>query len=456
MKKLAKFDVMIYAIFIIWFIINYLITTFSIENIDLFVSVSFFLIGLISIIGFLLDNHFLSINKMFFIFSFIFLYLAPYYQFTNNITFWGMRTFNRFDYGYANILIIFYLLVYIFCYNILFSKIKFLILTKKSDTKINNLALITLMIVSVICTLILFISGNLIKLNSNSDGSDSVLSTIFNIIRMMPPISLICYAFCKRKGIVNASQITQLLFLLITSISFILIFFPFNGLISRYLLFGTYIMIFYAMFPNIKLKSILVIFAFIGFGIIFPMFNFFKYYSIKDLDKFTFEFIDLGFQDYDAYQIFLATIRMVKETGISYGQNIFTSIFCLIPRSIWHSKWLPSGEIVAIYNNAIFTNISCPLIAEFYLSFGSFGIFIFTALYALLVKCINVGSCNNIIMYCVVNTILIGMSLPLLRGSLLPFATFVWSILLSYVLVLLIQKLCLSTSIIKIKTKIRI
>ena len=56
----------------------------------------------------------------------------------------------------------------------------------------------------------------------------------------------------------------------------LIIFFPLNGTISRYLLFGTYLMILHALFENYNHRSIILIIAFLGFYYVFPAFNFFK------------------------------------------------------------------------------------------------------------------------------------------------------------------------------------
>lgn len=443
MKKITRLDFIIYFGFICWFIINFTITTISIKNVNLLVSFTFFSIGIISIIGFIIDNNFLSFNKFIFIFSFLFLYLAPYYQYANDIVFWNLGSFSEHEYLYANILIIIFLLLYLFAYNIFFQKVPIFVIEKKENDSINDFTLIIWAILSIASVVFLFFNGELIKFDKTStDEIDSIFTMILKIFRLFPALSLITYIFYRRKNLIKAKKKTKAFFLSTIIVCFAIIFFPLNATIGRYLLFGTYIMVFAAIFPNIKYKSLLLILAFVGFGIIFPLFNFFKYHSIMELNKLEFDFIDLGFQDYDAYQILMSTVRMVSKEGPSYGLNILTSIFCLVPRSIWHTKGYPSGEIVATFSNASFTNVSCPLIAEFYLSFGVIGLFIFTILFSLFIRIIDKGSKGNKIEYKVLNCILIGLALALLRGALLPVSTFIWSVIISFIILLFFKKIC--------------
>ena len=92
--------------------------------------------------------------------------------------------------------------------------------------------------------------------------------------------------------------------------------------------------------------------------------------------------------NFDAYANFLATIENVSIYGFSMGEQLSTALFFFIPRSIWSSKPLTSGQFLGNYliekHNFFFNNISNPFISEAYLNFGLIGIIIFAILFAYL------------------------------------------------------------------------
>ena len=89
--------------------------------------------------------------------------------------------------------------------------------------------------------------------------------------------------------------------------------------------------------------------------------------------------------NFDAYANFLATIENVSEYGYSFGEQLSSAFFFFIPRSIWDTKPLTSGQYVGDYliekHNFWFNNISNPFVSEAYLNFGIFGIVIFAIIF---------------------------------------------------------------------------
>ena len=432
-----KFDLTIYFVFSCAFIFNYIYLIKDSTINDFFVILTFFIIGLISFIGLIKSKKMISVNRMFFLFIFLFFYLAPLHQYFSNVKFWNVNTsYSSEDYLIANILIIIHLLIYI-----LFNKIKIKPRKyKENKQKVNNFALLVYSLVTILCIFLLYKEGKLIEIGSaNTDSEDSFTYMVLKILRMFPVLSLVYFIQKSKANQINVSKGIKKIFLFISWLSIAIIFFPLNGTMNRFFLFGTYIILIDNIFSGKKYKSFFLIIAFLGFGIVFPMFNFFKYHTISEISKITIEWINLDFQDYDAYQIFMNSIKYVDSNGLMLGKNIITGIFGLIPRSIWTTKLYPSGSIVAEYFNASFTNVSCPLIAEFYLSNGTFGIIIFTALFSIFIKYIDVNSFNPKIK--ILNSILIGLCFSLFRGALLPVMTFIYSILIAYFAVIIINKI---------------
>jgi hypothetical protein len=89
---------------------------------------------------------------------------------------------------------------------------------------------------------------------------------------------------------------------------------------------------------------------------------------------------------FDAYANFLATIENVSFHGFSMGEQLSSALFFSVPRSIWPSKPLTSGQFLGNYlieeHGFYFNNISNPFVSEAYLNFGVIGIVIFAIILA--------------------------------------------------------------------------
>jgi hypothetical protein len=78
--------------------------------------------------------------------------------------------------------------------------------------------------------------------------------------------------------------------------------------------------------------------------------------------------------DFDAYQQLMNATVFVEKEGHTMGHQIGTSLLFWVPRSIWHAKALPSGELVADFMGYSYTNLSMPLWGEAYLDGGLPGV----------------------------------------------------------------------------------
>jgi len=95
--------------------------------------------------------------------------------------------------------------------------------------------------------------------------------------------------------------------------------------------------------------------------------------------------------NFDAYANIIHTIHYVQENGATWGKQLFGSIFFFIPRTIWLSKPIGSGHVVAGYFNFPNLNISSPLQAEALINFGIIGIPIFAMIFGIILK--NADDC---------------------------------------------------------------
>ena len=84
-------------------------------------------------------------------------------------------------------------------------------------------------------------------------------------------------------------------------------------------------------------------------------------------------------------QVVSAIEYYYKDLGpLRYGENFIGVLLFFVPRAIWPSKPIDTGEIVSSSLGYIYTNVSSPLTAESLLGFGLFGpalIFFILAIY---------------------------------------------------------------------------
>lgn len=429
------FSFVCFAFFIIYFFMQI--------NLDksIIVYSTFLIIGLFSLFQLCSGKNFINFSKFFYAFSFIFFCIAPLSQYNDGISLWSHVIFTDSDYLIANTYIIISLILFY-----LFSKIKIFNFQIQKEVKSNYCPLLFFSIINII--VLLYCYKAQIIITSANISNDSIMSFVEKIIRFFPVGTLLIYIFNYKKNLKK-----DILFLFITCSTILILFFPLTGSIPRFMLFGTYIILFYELLKKIKIPALFPLLLVIGFFVVFPSFNFFKAYTIFELNKFTFDIQNItNTVDFDAYQLFMESIKYVDSKGMLFGKNILTGVLFFIPRSIRTSKLNYSGQLIAEYYNASFTNLSCPYIGEFYLAFGPIGILLFSSILGIISRIIdnNLNSKNSLfkglsLIYCC-------LSIYILRGSFLPTFSFTSSLAVSFILAYIIQKISfrLSVSITKI------
>ncbi|MCD7818987.1 MAG: oligosaccharide repeat unit polymerase, partial [Lachnospiraceae bacterium] len=404
------------------------------KSASVLVALEFLIIACLSVYCYFLDDRYLSINKMLSIFLFLFCYYTPFHQYLDGVNIHNFAVYSDSEYIYANFLIIIFISIYIMVKKNEKKTIN-IFLFKTSDFSISTGAMLLLSILCIVCLIYLYSTNDLISLIENNESNmDSLSVVIKKIVRFFPVSALLLMIFGLQTDRLCCTDSVKIVSFVIIGICSTIIFFPINGAISRYLLFGTYITIIVGCKDCIKHNSMVVIGAFVGFYFIFPAFNFFKYNDLTQLSEFEFGGFDANFTDYDAYQMFLQSIRYVSDHGLTWGANLITALLNFVPRSIWKGKAYNSGQVICEYYNKSFTNTSCPIFAELYLSFGIVGIIIGTYLFARLIQLLENGyKSSNMLQrgcYC----ISVGIIFAFLRGSLLSMSSFWTSLIVSYAL----------------------
>lgn len=438
-RKSQLFDTTVYlcgAVFLIIDLINCVSKATS-----LLVVLSFIPILFITIYIFFREDGFLTIDQMLSVYLFMFCYYTPIHQYIDNVNIHGFSPITTSDYIFANLLIILFLLMYV-----LGRKARKNHNLQKYIFKIrlNSLSLLILAILSVGCVLWLQNKHALFNLNEivSISADESLSVVILKVVRFIPISSLLLFLYALKDKTISGSYKFNILMFLIIGFVCLIIFFPLNGTISRYLLFGTYLMLLHALFEKYNHRSIILIIAFLGFYYVFPAFNFFKFHSLNEIGQFALGGFDSSFIDYDAYEMFVQSIHYVSKEGILWGKNIITALLCFIPRKVWTGKLNQSGALVAGYYRASFTNLSCPIYAEFYLAFGILGIVFFSYLFARLVNVIEEGNKTNNTFFRSVYSVAVGMIIPLSRGALLPMTSFFISLIVALTICCTFCKLC--------------
>lgn len=127
---------------------------------------------------------------------------------------------------------------------------------------------------------------------------------------------------------------------------------------------------------------------------------------------------------YDAWANIVATLTFVRENGLQMGNQLLGTLLFFVPRDIWASKPVSSGEMLGdyllAYYNLWFTNISFSYPAEGYVDFGILGLVVYSALLALYAKRLDWFAVNGTIVERISATYFAFYLFFVLRGPLLP------------------------------------
>ena len=126
--------------------------------------------------------------------------------------------------------------------------------------------------------------------------------------------------------------------------------------------------------------------------------------------------------------------------GYSWGMNLISAVLCFVPRAIWPAKWEPTGQVIFSDYGAAFTNVSCPMYAEFYLAFGIPGLIVFSLILGYLIRYLEESYERGSVFFQGVCIILIGMTIYIARGAMLPTFAYTFSVFMAFALAYLLAK----------------
>lgn len=423
-SKYNLIDFLIYALIAVFFIFNFAGINYS--GTDFTVVFTFFVIGVFSFVKIVCAKKNISISRIFYIFMFIFFFYAPLQQYVSGTVFWkslGITlVYSDSDYLNANLAIIAFLFFYELAYNLLFTRKKKKPI--KYSLRSSDRAIAVLNVISFLVLILLALSGSL---TSSGEKDSNLYNQIIKIMRFYPVACFMLNIF----QVQNFNKKRKLSIILLF-IELVIIYFPFYGSISRFMLFGVYLMVISVLFSKFRYKSLYFLLFVVGFFFVFSAFNFFKYHSFSEISQFSLSYVDFNQADYDAYQLFMMTVKYVDVNGVCYGNNLLSSVLNFIPRSVWAGKCLPTGEVVSTFFGSGFTNLSCPVMGEFYFAFGKLGIVLGGFITGLVIKILDNFDYSESYIKRGVFCIISGMLIFTARGSLLPAFSYIYAQLISF------------------------
>jgi hypothetical protein len=352
-----------------------------------------------------LEKYYSPFLTSYVIFNFLFFLVAPIIQISfiesNGLLFPNGFPYKTWDVVFTNFLILIFNLLFFLSY--LFLKKRNFNANINNEIKENTFS--TPLIILVLFILCLFIGvfnynfliDEFIRpswMNLNQSKASFLLR---NKVLFFIPLGaiVITYSYLKEKKTINTNTIIS--FLILISILILLIVFknPFTE--KRNALGPIYITLIYLFYPKlINNNAKMFLFLFVSMILIFPLMSAFTHIeaSFEDIlarpRLIITSFVDSGgiiktfnTLHYDAFANIMATVEYVSYHGYSFGYQLLSALLFFIPRSIWTSKPLSTGEVVGNYliekHNFTFNNLSNPMVSEGFINFGILGV-IFMAL----------------------------------------------------------------------------
>lgn len=324
-------------------------------------------------------------NVMLYIFVYLFLVIAPAYQFSHQVLIWGGENIKDFDYFFTSLVIFIALLVYDLSYNFFYRKSALSIVGScQKNIQINLRKKYVPLLVSVLSVIITLYSFReypyLLFFREFNDGDKIVFntfgSTLFNLIyiiliRPLPVIILTLYNLFYKK--IDFYNVILLILVLFSN-------FPFS--LPRFYVAAIYLPLLFSYYKRIMYNGLFFkIIIFIGVLYVFPFLN--QSRTVTDINNIMFSF-DLNYDmflqgHFDTFQNFA---RVISHNTITYGKQILGVILFWVPRSMFVDKPIGSGGYIANLYNLDFDHISLNYWGEGWINFGFIGVILFSIILA--------------------------------------------------------------------------
>lgn len=363
--------------------------------------VNFLLITSIAYYHLNIEKAFSPFLTSFIIFNYLFFFLAPVFQISAmndlNFRFPNDFAFNTSSVVFANLLILIFNIVFIFSY--LYFKDKKLGKNKEQATEVNfkyNTPLAILVLLAVCVAIAVFNYDYLLKDISESvyiikDESTSLLLLKKKFLFFTPLGGIVLTL--KHLQMTNKIN-SNTFFVVLSLVIFIVLLFFFKNIFTekRNTLGPIYIALIYLFFPKLlNSNAKFFLFMFLSMVIIFPLSSTLTHIDASLEQIFVkpsliyesflrFGTISGAFESlhYDAFSNIMATAEYVKLYGLSWGYQLLGVCLFFVPRSLWTTKPLSTGELIGNHlfdtTPRNFTNLSNSVVSEGFINFGFIGI----------------------------------------------------------------------------------
>ena len=350
------------------------------------------------------------------IFNLLFFFFAPIIQIssieTTDLLFPNGYPFNKWSVVFTNILILIFNIIFFLSY--IFFKKRFLSVKTEKTSKENSFTTpLIILVLFTICLLIglfnyNFLLDEFIRPSWMELNESKASMLLRNKVLFLIPLGgiVITYSYLKEKNTITTNTIISFLILIFLLILLFIFKNPFTE--KRNALGPIYITLIYLFYPKlINSNAKMFLFLFVSMILFFPIMSAFTHVEasfgeiLAKPQLILNSFVDSGgivktfnTLHYDAYANILATVEYVSVTGYSFGYQLLSTLLFFIPRSIWTSKPLSTGEVVGNYlieeHNFTFNNLSNPMVSEGFINFGIIGVILMALLLSyFIVKFIN-------------------------------------------------------------------
>ncbi|MES2519124.1 MAG: hypothetical protein V4585_13500 [Bacteroidota bacterium] len=330
----------------------------------------------------------LSINLIYSFFNFFFFYLIPLLQLNSS-------SFNYFIFGTdviflveKSLMIIFYFNLFYYCnyYRKYFDNTIYSVRVVRNKLNISIIKWYSLFILIFTTYVVVFIGWQVFFFRSYFEEFLKRSSQIFILVyaNYISPLTVFIFVIAHKMKIRIAKK--NLFFLLIIAIIY-------NSPIAkpRFYIF-TIFMVIYSVFFMKRERSGWIVLLYLAIGLFFSFYlSSLRYIdNIDDLSsvKLTINTsIFVKTIHFDAFEVLMMSVKYVQTKDFLYGENILGAILFFIPRVLWITKPITTGQLLLSkkintlsLEDETFDNISCPLVAEIYISFGIIGIILIALL----------------------------------------------------------------------------
>ncbi len=388
---------------VIWTFLCLLFGYIGFKNAKFYIVLSFFLNGFV-FYGMMiksLKKRAFSLDLIHWFFMFSFMFFAPMVQYLNAAWCWE-TSFSDGRILITNLLLDLWVFVYVWAQRTNILRIKKERITLANNAKdaftgikINRWFLLAGVLISDLIAVYLFAKYRTALFsratNTAFEFNNVTLTLIVSSVVPAFVTGMTALAFCN---VIPHGKPVDWLLLCMQGVALLIVCFPFG--MARYKMAVIYVGLMLIILPLLRKGPWFLLMMLLGLVVIFPVINAFRNMSFDEVNVAeTFVAVitslmeDFLIGDYDAYTMFMLIQEYVAEKGLSYGMQLVGVLFFFIPRSIWPTKPVGSGQTAAEFFNWSFTNLSCPLPAEGFVNFGIIGVILFAFTLSKMVKILD-------------------------------------------------------------------